>query len=95
MENEYRMKYIGLKIKELRVQQNLSQQKLAEKCGGNLVRSTISQYESAVVGTMSINILYRIADGLGVPLKELIPDEEQFAELTEDEKKGIANLYLG
>jgi putative transcriptional regulator len=59
-----------LRIKELRTAAGLSQKKLSEKT--NVARSYISELERGVLNNPTIDIVCKLAKGLGCTLDELI-----------------------
>jgi ribosome-binding protein aMBF1 (putative translation factor) len=63
---------VGFRIRSLRRSQGLSQVQLAERIG--LDHRTVSRAENGV-HAISIDQLYRIAGGLGVPSWRLLRDE--------------------
>jgi transcriptional regulator with XRE-family HTH domain len=62
---------IGRKLRELREEQNLTQQEMAEKAG--VPRTYISRIENARLLPGPV-MLHRIADALLVAIQELLPD---------------------
>lgn len=60
---------IGKRIKELRIQNNMTQSKLANKLG--IDRSTLTHYELGM-RIPSIDILWEIADIFDVSIDELV-----------------------
>ncbi len=62
---------IGIKIKQLRIKQGLTQNKLAEKSG--VEPSNISHIERAAT-KLSLPTLVNIANALGVSLDEIVYD---------------------
>lgn len=60
---------IGERIKELRIQNNMTQSKLANKLG--IDRSTLTHYELCL-RIPSIDILWEIADIFDVSIDELV-----------------------
>lgn len=68
MENKECLKQFALKVKSLREQQCVSQEKLAEKSG--LHRTYIGMIER-LERNPSLVCIYKIANGLGVNVKEL------------------------
>ncbi len=65
---------LGNKIKELRLQNDLTQEELADRC--ELTKGYISQIENDLTSP-SIATLIDILTGLGVTLKEFFADEEE------------------
>ena len=61
---------IGKKIKQLREEQGLSQDELAEKSGGS--RMTITYLETGVTKDVKLGTLNKIAVGLDVALKDFM-----------------------
>ena len=59
---------VGLKIREIRLQKNLSQQDLAAKC--NFEKSNMSRLEAGRVNS-TLSTLNKIANGLEVNIVEL------------------------
>ncbi|TBW26971.1 XRE family transcriptional regulator [Gramella sp. KN1008] len=68
MRDETLYKKIGLKIQEIRLQKNLSQQDLAAKC--NFEKSNMSRVEAGRVNS-TVSTLNKIAKGLDVNIIEL------------------------
>lgn len=68
---ERRRKSVGQRIRELRVQQGLTQEQLAHASGVD--RSVLSGVESGQRGLL-YERLFDIADALGVPASELMVD---------------------
>lgn len=62
------LKNIGKKIKDLRKEQNLSQEKLAEKVG--ISRNYMGMIERAEIN-IPILTLYKLADALNIKVKNL------------------------
>lgn len=60
---------IGQNIKKIRKKQGLTQKELGERLG--ITQQTVAQYERATEQP-KISTVRKIADGLGVPVKELI-----------------------
>ena len=69
MTKEEFIKSVGERIRQLRVQKNISQSKLAAIC--EFEKSSLSRIEAGNVNT-TILTLKRISDGLEVPLLELV-----------------------
>ena len=63
----------GQKLKTLRKRAGLTQEQLAERVGGTCTNTVISRYERGNT-EMGIQTMYDIAEALGVPPSELIPD---------------------
>jgi len=63
-------KAIGLRIRQVRSNINMSQQNLAHRCDVEL--STINRIELGYASP-SITLLYKIAQSLGVSAKDLLP----------------------
>lgn len=61
---------IGLKIKELRKQQKLTQRDLAKKSGVSY--STLTKIETGVVQNSTIELLKKLATALGTTLDQLV-----------------------
>lgn len=61
----------GLKVREQRKLKNLSQEKLALLC--NIDRSYMGRIERGEVN-VTIEKVYELAKALGVPVKDLLPD---------------------
>ena len=59
----------GSKIKEIRLQKQLTQKQLGDKCG--MYESQIRKYETGKANP-KIETLQKIADALGVPVTELL-----------------------
>ncbi|WP_349269277.1 helix-turn-helix domain-containing protein [Mycolicibacterium parafortuitum] len=68
---ERRRKSVGMRIRELRVEQGLTQEQLAHNSGVD--RSVLSGVESGLRGLL-YERLFDIADALGVPAGELMVD---------------------
>ena len=66
------MDYVGEKIKQLRLQNDLSITALSERSG--IAKSYISSIERNIQSNPSINCLTKIADALSVPVNELIKE---------------------
>lgn len=64
------VKLIGKKIKQLREEQGLSQDELAEKSG--VSRMTITYLETGVTKDVKLGTLNKIAVGLNVALKDFM-----------------------
>ncbi len=67
--------FLALRIKKLRVDQNLSQAELAERAG--FARSTLSKIENGILSP-TFEILLKIANGFGMELTELLRRENAF-----------------
>lgn len=63
---------IGEKIKQVRLSQNMTQKKLAEKCG--MADSAIRKYESGKI-TPKFETVKKIADALNIRPLDLYPDK--------------------
>lgn len=61
------------RLRDIRVQRGLSQTRLARKSGVNL--SYLNKLERAEA-TPGLDLIARLADGLGVPLSELVAEGE-------------------
>ena len=61
---------IGEKIKELRENKGISQDRLAELTGIN--RSTINRYENGSIQKISFNNLLKICEALEIDIKNII-----------------------
>lgn len=73
---------VGKKIKELRIQKGISQEKLANECG--LDRTYITYVENAKKN-ITIETLYKITQALNVSLKDFFDmDESQFTVKTKE-----------
>ncbi len=71
LKNSERFKKIGLKIRKYRIERGLTQEELANKVG--ISYSYLTQIEAPnVVKKMSLEVLYDIADTLGIDIKELL-----------------------
>ena len=68
--DELLLKYIGARIREIRIAKQISQEDLAGDC--EVDYSQINRMELGKVN-FSISNLYRIAKALGVDPKELLP----------------------
>lgn len=73
---------IGKKIKKLRLERNMSQEKLAKMLG--ISRESISQYENNKI-IPPVNVLEQIAEVFNVPVKYFF--EEETEEVGEDNTK--------
>ncbi|MED5052659.1 helix-turn-helix transcriptional regulator [Anoxybacillus rupiensis] len=88
------MYYPGIRIKELRVKQGLSQENLAEKLGMN--RVNISHYERGVITKIPSDVLVKLADILQTNTDYLLgvsDNPEKSAghqDFTEKDEKDIA-----
>lgn len=71
---EQRMTTLGHVVRAIREEAGLSQDKLAERC--HVDRQTINRVECARYAPQMIT-LWVIADGLGIPLSELIRRTEE------------------
>ena len=69
MENE-----IGIKLKSLRLSRGMTQKELAEKCG--MKDSAVRKYERGTI-TPKLETISRLADGLGVPVTQIIDVNKQ------------------
>lgn len=69
MNKENELKKLAKKIKEIRLSQSISQEKLAELCGFD--RTYISMLERAKRNPSYINLL-KLSDGLGVSISYLL-----------------------
>ena len=65
--------YIGRRIAKLRAEKKISQQKLGEDA--DVSRNYISNIENGKVA-FSIDVLLKIADGMGVEPYQLLTDQE-------------------
>ena len=71
LKNSERFKKIGLKIRKYRIERGLTQEELANKVG--ISYSYLTQIEAPnVVKKMSLEVLYDIADTLGIDIKQLL-----------------------
>lgn len=71
LKNSERFKKIGIKIRKYRIERGLTQEELANKVG--ISYSYLTQIEAPnVVKKMSLEVLYDIADTLGIDIKELL-----------------------
>jgi transcriptional regulator with XRE-family HTH domain len=61
---------VGRRVRQLRLERGLSQMELAER--SDVHRTYVSSLESGQ-RNVSVNLLFRLADGLGVPVRELFP----------------------
>jgi transcriptional regulator with XRE-family HTH domain len=61
---------VGQRVRQLRQERGLSQMELAERA--DVHRTYISSLESGQ-RNVSVNLIFRLADGLGVPVRELFP----------------------
>ncbi len=62
---------IGMMIKEMRIENGMTQEQLAEKA--NISRSTLSAIEVASNSrSLTVDTLYKIADALGTPAGDLL-----------------------
>lgn len=62
------IKKLGKQIKKLRLERKMSQQTLAGLCDVDI--RTIQRLEKGEFGT-GLHIIFAVADGLSIPLKEL------------------------
>ena len=69
--NDSRQKTLGLSVKRIREQRNLSQEKLAE--AADIHTSYIGQIERGLRHP-SLKVLFRIADALNIKISELFKD---------------------
>ena len=60
---------LGLRIKELRARQSVTQEELAERCG--MFRTYVSRIESGLANP-TLTVLHALAAGLKVELPELL-----------------------
>lgn len=79
---------IGQKIKELRKNNKITQQELAEKIGRT--ESSIRKYEKGIV-EIPLNVLSQIADALNVNVSALIPEAPKI-QLVPNQEKIVKNL---
>lgn len=82
---------IGHKIKELRIQEGLTQEELADKTG--LSTRTIQRIENCEVGPR-IYTLTAIAEALNVEYQELIREEIQIESEQKEQAKWLALFHL-
>jgi transcriptional regulator with XRE-family HTH domain len=72
------VKAFGERVRELRLQKKLSQEALAEK--SDIAPNTVQRVENARISA-SINLIFALAKGLGLPLHKLmdfkIPEESK------------------
>ncbi|GHJ27351.1 hypothetical protein TPA0910_17840 [Streptomyces hygroscopicus subsp. sporocinereus] len=66
-----RRRSVGERVRELRLWRNLSQEKLAEKCGAD--RQTVNRIENGHQAP-GLDTLIRIAAALGAPLPDLMQE---------------------
>lgn len=71
MEEKNYLKSFAIRVRSLREKKGLSQEKLAEKCG--LHRTYIGMVER-MERNPSLVCLYKIAEGLGISIKELFDE---------------------
>jgi len=81
LRDEEAIKHFAKRLKELRLERNISQQKLALKVG--LEQSQVGRIERCLVNT-SISHAVVLAKGLGVPVYELF----MFQKPAKETKKG-------
>lgn len=86
---------IGDKIKELRLQNGLTQKSLGEKCG--IAEPTIRKYELGKLNP-KVGTIKKIADALNVPVSEIIDwskYDEQYPHLADEVKliESVENKY--
>lgn len=86
---------IGDKIKELRLQNGLTQKSLGEKCG--IAEPTIRKYELGKLNP-KVGTIKKIADALNVPVSEIIDwskYDEQYPYLADEVKliESVENKY--
>jgi transcriptional regulator with XRE-family HTH domain len=74
MTKETLQKNIGLRIKQLRLQKDISQQDLAAQC--NFEKSNMSRLEAGNVNPSAYTLL-KIAKSLNIEIKEILPKEER------------------
>lgn len=72
--HDFNRKFLAQKIKKLRVDQGLSQAKLAERAG--FARSTLSKIENGILSP-TFEILLKIAHGFGLELTEFLHQENE------------------
>ncbi|MBS4173355.1 helix-turn-helix domain-containing protein [Bacillus sp. FJAT-49736] len=72
---------IGQRIKNLRLQKQLSLSELAEKAG--VAKSYLSSIERNIQSNPSVQFLEKISSVLGVTVNSLLHDEADDAEVTE------------
>ena len=63
--------WFGMRVKKLRLEQNISQSQLGSITGLN--RSSISRIESGQVD-VSLNVVFLLAQGLGTTAEQLVAD---------------------
>lgn len=63
-------KRIGAKVKQARVDAGLSQKQLAEKMGVSVM--TVSRMERGAVKDVTLGMLRRVGEALGVPWRDLL-----------------------
>ena len=61
---------IGKKIKQLRIQHRVSQERLAERTG--IRKERISKIENGKVRDLRISTILRLAEGLAIPAEALL-----------------------
>lgn len=66
---------IGPRVKQLREQAALTQRQLAERSG--LLQQTIGMIETAKIANPRLDVLRKLAAGLGVSVAELIGEENE------------------
>ncbi|MDB1924104.1 helix-turn-helix transcriptional regulator [Clostridium tertium] len=67
------MKRIGKRLKQLRLDRNMTQQDLANK--SNISRNTISDIESNAHANTTIFVVCNLCRALGITPNDLIPEE--------------------
>ena len=72
MDKNETLKKIGLKIRELREEKNISQQDLSAAC--NFEKSSMSRMEAGR-SNFTIGTLLKIGEGLNVKLKDIVDVE--------------------
>jgi transcriptional regulator with XRE-family HTH domain len=74
MDDEEKRRQIGLRVKEIRREQKLSQGELADRAGIN--RTYLSMIENGRTSP-TVKVIQGLADGLGVKIGQLISGEEK------------------
>ena len=80
---------IGCFMKELRKEQNLSQEQLAEKF--NVSRRTVSRWETGN-NMPDMDVLIGLADFYGVDLREILDGERKVSKMNEETKEVVMKV---
>lgn len=71
---DYIQGVFGWNMKKMRLEQGLTQEKLAEKTGTSV--DTVKRYESGDYDGIRLDMACYIADALGIPLQVLLPPQK-------------------